>query len=414
MAAVNGSRRRLQPGARAQSTGARASVQAADYRTFVSRLSYVEITGLAGRSEPFRHEFDPRLDVFFGLNGSGKTSLLKMLYSALRNEADLLHRIAFKTAEVRFYSHDRDYEITRRIDKSQLVSSTQRRRAGTVVHYGEYQVPRSIEPHPWSSDPDTDVGPFRVSYLPISRMYWDPRGIDQLREYDRPSFSESALDERFAQQLTQSWYRYSNQLLADVRGIQQNGLVGILRSLLTGNQQEGGSSPLDARLAFQKASAFLQRQGSKLPGSEKSFAQKYQQDARLRSVVDDIDEIERRIESAEMPRRNLQRLVDDFNATSKDIVFGDREIEVKIAGGESIQLSALSSGEKQLLKILVETLDAEESVMLIDEPELSMHIDWQRQLVGAMQTLNPAAQLILATHSPEIMALVPDQRIRQL
>jgi predicted ATPase len=74
----------------------------------------------------------------------------------------------------------------------------------------------------------------------------------------------------------------------------------------------------------------------------------------------------------------------------------------------------LSSGEKQLIRILLDTLLAKDSSIIIDEPELSMHIDWQRVLLASMRELNPTAQIIVATHSPEIMADVPDQHIFEI
>ena len=74
-------------------------------------------------------------------------------------------------------------------------------------------------------------------------------------------------------------------------------------------------------------------------------------------------------------------------------------------------LGALSSGEKHLLWILVQVILVEESSIMIDEPELSMHIDWQKDLIHSLRALNPDAQLILATHSPEIMANVTDDNI---
>jgi predicted ATPase len=52
--------------------------------------------------------------------------------------------------------------------------------------------------------------------------------------------------------------------------------------------------------------------------------------------------------------------------------------------------------------------------MLIDEPELSMHIDWQHELLTSMHTVNPEAQVIAATHSPEIMAEIPNERVFML
>lgn len=72
-----------------------------------------------------------------------------------------------------------------------------------------------------------------------------------------------------------------------------------------------------------------------------------------------------------------------------------------------IQHYSLSSGEKQLLILLTQTLLQEKQpyVFIADEPELSLHIEWQHKIIGAIKELNPNAQIIVATHSPEIAGL---------
>ena len=71
---------------------------------------------------------------------------------------------------------------------------------------------------------------------------------------------------------------------------------------------------------------------------------------------------------------------------------------------ENIDCSELSSGEKQLLILFIETLLQRQKpfVFLTDEPELSLHIAWQRKIIPAIRHINPNAQIIAATHSPEI------------
>ena len=65
----------------------------------------------------------------------------------------------------------------------------------------------------------------------------------------------------------------------------------------------------------------------------------------------------------------------------------------------------LSSGEKQMLVLLINTLLLlkKECIVFWDEPELSMHVDWQKILIATMQKINPNMQLIIATHSPFII-----------
>jgi len=64
----------------------------------------------------------------------------------------------------------------------------------------------------------------------------------------------------------------------------------------------------------------------------------------------------------------------------------------------------LSSGEKQILIILLTTLlsDRKEYILLLDEPEISLHIDWQRSLIKNIRQINPNGQIIIATHSPTV------------
>lgn len=74
--------------------------------------------------------------------------------------------------------------------------------------------------------------------------------------------------------------------------------------------------------------------------------------------------------------------------------------------GDNVQLDQLSSGEKQVLLILTTVFLQENkpSILLMDEPEISLHISWQDRLIGVIRELNPNCQLIVTTHSPNIFA----------
>ena len=70
-----------------------------------------------------------------------------------------------------------------------------------------------------------------------------------------------------------------------------------------------------------------------------------------------------------------------------------------------IEIEALSSGEKQLLIILGQALlqDLTPVIFIADEPELSLHVEWQEKLTPSIAELNPNAQIVFATHSPDIV-----------
>ena len=104
-------------------------------------------------------------------------------------------------------------------------------------------------------------------------------------------------------------------------------------------------------------------------------------------------------------KKQFQDLVDElFAATGKTIVRESNEIAFN-QYGEVLQPYMLSSGEKQILVIMLTALVQENrpSVMLMDEPEISLHIEWQQRLITLIRTLNPNTQIILCTHSPAII-----------
>lgn len=93
-----------------------------------------------------------------------------------------------------------------------------------------------------------------------------------------------------------------------------------------------------------------------------------------------------------------------FEETGKKINRTKNEITF-INGDEEITAYQLSSGEKQLLVILLTILvqDNKSSILFMDEPEISLHFDWQKKLIQYILELNPNVQIILATHSPAVV-----------
>jgi len=95
-----------------------------------------------------------------------------------------------------------------------------------------------------------------------------------------------------------------------------------------------------------------------------------------------------------------------FKDTGKVIDNDSEKLQFILDGKNSIPADKLSSGEKQLLIILLTVLleDGQEYVLMMDEPEISLHISWQYELLNWILELNPNVQLILTTHSPSIFS----------
>lgn len=105
------------------------------------------------------------------------------------------------------------------------------------------------------------------------------------------------------------------------------------------------------------------------------------------------------------PKKKFQDLIDDlFSETGKKIIRTENEIRFTQIG-ETLHPYQLSSGEKQMLVILLTVLieDNLPYVLFMDEPEVSLHIEWQKRLIDLILDLNPNVQIILTTHSPAVI-----------
>ena len=105
------------------------------------------------------------------------------------------------------------------------------------------------------------------------------------------------------------------------------------------------------------------------------------------------------------PKRKFQDIIDSlFADTGKKIVRTENEIRFSQIG-ETLVPYQLSSGEKQMLAILLTVLveDNRPYVLFMDEPEVSLHVEWQQRLIDLIRELNPNAQIILTTHSPAVI-----------
>ena len=104
-------------------------------------------------------------------------------------------------------------------------------------------------------------------------------------------------------------------------------------------------------------------------------------------------------------KKRFQDMVDElFDETGKRIVRTENEIRFTQIG-EMLMPYQLSSGEKQMLAILLTVLveDDQHYVLFMDEPEVSLHIEWQKRLIDLILELNSNVQIILTTHSPAII-----------
>lgn len=153
------------------------------------------------------------------------------------------------------------------------------------------------------------------------------------------------------------------------------------------------------------------------PKAGREYSQLYNE---LHTIVYDIGNINPSFSDYRLKATNFPDEAEHINQRIQmlfetiDRLFGKTEKTIKINPNtnhlvfmdddEEIPLYKLSSGEKQLLLILMRVFLMEEKpyILLMDEPEISLHIEWQYKLFEEIRRLNPNCQIITSTHSPSL------------
>lgn len=95
-----------------------------------------------------------------------------------------------------------------------------------------------------------------------------------------------------------------------------------------------------------------------------------------------------------------------FFSNNKIEAFFDKTLKFRLKNtGKIIDYDKISSGERQLVYIFLKVIRSKhkKSIILMDEPEISLHLNWQENLIDEIVILNPDAQIIIVTHSPAIV-----------
>ena len=147
----------------------------------------------------------------------------------------------------------------------------------------------------------------------------------------------------------------------------------------------------------------------------KEIIQKISETKSLDDTVPILAGIQKRVEDVNKERESLLRPFSVLSERIGDILQykGIRVNEEITLGDENgaIDSDDLSAGEKQMLSFLCYNAFSENTAIFIDEPELSLHVDWQRLLLPTLLEQETGNQFFIATHSPFIYAKYPDKEI---
>ncbi|MDR8522654.1 AAA family ATPase [Shewanella fidelis] len=124
---------------------------------------------------------------------------------------------------------------------------------------------------------------------------------------------------------------------------------------------------------------------------------------RFESIVKDVENVQKKQAKELRLFTKYEKQINKFFKNKEFSITEDGDFEIK-SGARIIDIADLSSGEKHILTILgrVALSSNETSTFIADEPELSLHLDWQRKIIPSISALSPNTQVIVATHSPAI------------
>lgn len=358
------------------------------------KIEKVEIFGLFGRKESFSTNFNNDINIITGRNGCGKTTIIKALWYIISgNILNLLMEIIFEKITITTTEYECTiHKLTNRTCKVELTINGEKQiyedikdEDGDIVGNAEDR-PNA---HLRNTGSSVFLPTFRrieggfsmgMASMPISRM----RSRGEIEESLR-SLSE---------QLT-------NKLHTFVSSISTVDIVNLLvgqHSDLSGKNDK----------IQQKISQDIIKKIKAFKADKDDVKQIDAANSLLDGVRIEIEEMEKSREQIMLPVNIINELVSKLFKYSgiklnKTLSFGD--------SANALNSDSLSAGEKQMLSFICYNAFYKDSIIIIDEPELSLHVDWQRQLFPILQKQQSSNQFIIATHSPFIYSKYQDKEI---
>ena len=345
-------------------------------------IKYLKVEGLNGNKEPLEFHFNDDLNLFTGLNGCGKTTILKILWYVNSGHIDILvQEILFKSLCVN-------------TDKY-IMSIT---REGDNLYY-EWEVEGHRSERELSLE--RDVLYRRRSYVELPENFYQNseesiffptfRRIEGGfgMEYNGPRYRREFPLKEVLCDLSDDLSSKKHQFIASVSTDDIVSLLNKEYSTIVRDINE-----LQKR-QFDEIGKKIRNRHNK-PSNEI-----------LCAIENDIKVVELKRDEAMKPFTELGDLILKIfhkkGIVMDSIAFGDIK--------NAISSDKLSAGEKQMLSFLCYNTFSKNKAIFIDEPELSLHPDWQRLLIPILLRQGTNNQFFIATHSPFIYTKYADKEI---
>lgn len=414
------------------------------------KIKRVEIFGF-WEDKTVKINFDDNVNFLIGANGSGKTTIINLIAACLDTDFQTLDKIQFSRIRVIFsnlkgegnkqtyieaekVSDNNSLFISstnivfkvKRVDESEIIINLNEREEGSIYRYhSELLKQRLLFDKTSKSD---DIKSILNSFVNFT---WLSINRSNNRRFVDEKGGESSIDKKI-QELSLDLAKYfgvldrrysieterfqKNIFLSLIEDETDRNIFSVVRDLDFEKEKE---SVKQIFLLFKlKESEFK----NKLEKHFKSFEIARQEliksnsistkqfasltsTQRLHSIVQEWNILNEKKNDINKPKFTFINEINNLFNNKKIVINDKNELFVITSSGKKFDLNQLSSGEKQLFIILGQSLLQENNthIYIADEPELSLHVEWQEKLVDSIKNINPNSQIIFATHSPDIV-----------
>lgn len=313
------------------------------------KLSRMQIRGLHKHYNYDNITFNQDVTFLYGLNGCGKTTVLNITEAIITGQIFKLFAYEFQTILLQYVQQDDNSNVNEMI----------------IARDGD----------------NMKVQFDKKEYKIVDNFIWKKKIIDKNRYY---------------------FEKYS--FLLEIKELFNYACLSLDRSALLSDYEEVGESTVDTR--------FINYH------SLSSNFQDSQNDTAMTQVEELIYWHYNHI-NAVKPIELFLKTINEFINRSEDekCVQIDSEGKVCFTTKYCIKpnkIQYLSSGEKQLITFFANLIfNVKNScIFVVDEPELSLHLSWQKPFIAQILDINKNVQLVFATHSPEIVGSRRDKMVK--
>lgn len=361
------------------------------------KIIKVEIDALFGRNGTISINLNEDLNVLTGRNGAGKTNVLKLIWYIISGNIDkAINEVNFKSC----YIETDLYEIKVTLLRKNFCNIFFKPHDGESVSFINYDEDNvSISAEAEANFLIKNIG--NSVFLPTFRRIEGGFTLDNNRS-SLFSFLKSETKNEIEEALNKLSNSLSNKDHLFVTSISSIDISNILLKQYT-------------RIS-EYSNEIQKRQAESIINSITNFSKDKDKDKQeLDQAIRLINKIKDQIESTEKTRNEAMRpLLEVQKVVNKLFKKTGIEFNQKITFGDAataIKSNLLSAGEKQMLSFICYNAFYSNTVFFIDEPELSLHVDWQRRLFLTLNIQNPSNQFIITTHSPFIYSKYPEKEI---